>query len=81
MSEINFSDHYSLNDSKSEKQKDQREREREKSTVIVYKRKKKKQENKKRNQRLSTYQDFDGLLNSLERNFWVIALIGVRDVD
>lgn len=65
------------------KHKNQRERKREKkSTVIVYKEKARKKEHRmKSNRNERTYQDFDGLLNSLEKNFWVIALIGARDVD
>lgn len=40
-----------------------------------------KDEEKKTKTRISLYQDFDGLWKSLEKNFCVIVLIGVRDVD
>ena len=55
--------------------------EREKKALLSCTKKKQEKKNTKMKEKLSTYQDLDGLLNSLEKNFWVISMIGARDVD
>jgi hypothetical protein len=40
-----------------------------------------KEKTKQNKTRISIYQDLDGLWKSLEKNFCVIVLMGVRDVD
>jgi hypothetical protein len=61
--------------------KAKQQREEEGKALLSCTKSKIKEKTKKNKTRIFIYQDLDGLWKSLEKNFCVIVLMGVRDVD